>query len=68
MERPDIILPPSGGDYRLVARAQSAEEADNVAESYRMQGYKIKIVRRSQAGIPIFEVWASKRPDILSAR
>jgi len=53
-------------ELRLVARTQSIEEASVIAERYELQGYETKIVKRSQIGIQLYEVWAGKRPDIIS--
>ena len=63
MERPDIIRPVSG--ERLVARTQSIEEANKVAEQYEMQGYSSRIAKKSQGHISIYEVWVSKKPDAI---
>ena len=69
MDRPDIIRPPDGileGRFQLVGRTQSIEEADRLAEQYVMQGFISKIVKKSQGGIALYEVWIAKKPDIIS--
>ncbi len=66
MERPDthdLIRPISG--ERLVARTQSIEEANKVAEQYEMQGYHSRITKKSQGHLSIYEVWVSKKPDAI---
>jgi hypothetical protein len=55
-----------GPELRLVARTQSIEEASAIAERYELQGYETKIVKMSQVGIQLYEVWAGKKPDIIS--
>lgn len=62
MDRPGI-----GPEKRAicVGRTQSVEEANALAERYGMQGFETWISRVSQGGITIYEVWASKGPDIL---
>ena len=75
MERPDISKPlpgerPVGGpgrQFRLVARTQSIEEANRIAEQYEMKGFETQIVKRMQGTIAIYEVWIAKKPDIFSA-
>jgi hypothetical protein len=74
MERPDITKPlpgekPIGGpgmQYRLVARTQSIEEANRIAEQYEMKGFKTQIVKKRQGTISIYEVWIAKEPDVFS--
>jgi hypothetical protein len=65
MDRPGIG-PES--ESRCVGRTQSIEEAERVAQRYEMQGFEARIVRKSRAGIPLYEVWVSKAPDILSGK
>jgi hypothetical protein len=68
MERPDItkdgiekdLISPVTGE-RLVARTQSIEEANKVAEQYEMQGYSSRIEKKSQGSLALYEVWVSKR-------
>lgn len=67
MERPDIgkdIIRPVTGE-RLVARTQSIEEANRIAEQYETQGYVSRIAKKSQGGLSVYEVWISKRPDAI---
>ncbi len=76
MERPDITKPligekPIGGpgsQYRLVARTQSIEEANRIAEQYEMKGFKTQIVKKRQGTITIYEVWIAKEPEIFSGK
>jgi hypothetical protein len=66
---PDIDFTLDGipeGPFKLVARTQSIEEADRIAEQYVMQGFQTKIVKKSQGGLPLYEVWVMKKPDIIS--
>jgi hypothetical protein len=55
-----------GPEFHLVARAQGIGEASAIAERYKLQGYETKIVDRTQGGIPLYEIWAGKKPDIIS--
>lgn len=69
----EVIMPmesPIGRSERmkLVARTQSIEEAERIAQQYELKGYKTSIVKRSQAGIALYEVWAGKEPDILTGK
>ncbi len=70
MERPDINKLPFDGeaDFVLVGKASSYDEAERIAGQYRARGFETRIIRRSKAGITLFEVWAGKKPDILSAK
>ena len=65
MERPEI-----GKSERLslVARTQSIEEAERISKQYELRGFKTSIVKKSQAGIDLYEVWAGKEPDILTGK
>ncbi|MFH0884198.1 MAG: hypothetical protein V1861_00630 [Candidatus Micrarchaeota archaeon] len=65
MDRPDIGQEIS---RRCVGRTQSIEEAQRVAQRYEMEGFVAEIVRKTRAGITIFEVWVSKAPDVFSAK
>lgn len=62
MDRPDMTKPflEDGGGERLVARTQSIEEANRIAQQYEMQGFKTRIVKISQGTIALFEVWIKK--------
>jgi len=65
MERPEI------GDLtgrRCVGRTQSIEEAQRVAQRYEMEGFTAEIVRKTRAGMTVFEVWVSRAPDVFSAK
>jgi len=70
MERPDMGKPVvgPGKQLRLVARTQSIEEANRVAQQYEMQGFETQIVKKAQGALAIYEVWIAKGPDILSGR
>ncbi len=52
---------------QLVARTNSIEDAERVADTYRARGFEAKIVRKERAGIVLYEVWAGKKPDIFKA-
>jgi hypothetical protein len=61
MERPDISEPLSPGkNYRLVGRTGDIGEANIIAEQYQLQGFDARIVKKSQAGMSIYEVWIAK--------
>ena len=52
---------------KLVGRTQSIEEAERIAKQYELQGFRTSIVKRSQAGVDLYEVYAGK-DDVLTAR
>ena len=70
MERPDIRKPFVGSakQGRMVARTQSIEEANTIAEQYQLKGYETFITKITQGGISLYEVWAIKEPDILTGK
>jgi len=76
MERPDITKPaigekPIGGpgkQYRLVARTQSLEEANRIAEQYEMKGFETQIVKKTQGTITVYEVWVAKEPEVFTGK
>jgi len=49
---------------RMVGRTTNLEEANRIAERYEAEGYETQILKRSQAGVTYYEVWAGKRPDV----
>lgn len=51
---------------KMVARTADIAEAERIAETYRMQGFEVSILRKAQAGLAIYEVWVSKEPEIKS--
>jgi len=67
MERPDSSIGKSER-MKLVARTQSIEEAERIAQQYELKGYRTTIVKRSQAGMALYEVWAGKEADILTGK
>ncbi|MBD3210136.1 hypothetical protein GF318_02030 [Candidatus Micrarchaeota archaeon] len=68
MERPDLGKPfvKPGKTARLVARTQSIEEANRVAEEYQLKGFETYINKTSRGSVSIYEVWATKEPDVLT--
>ena len=70
MDIPDLRNPVDdpGRDYRIVARTQSIEEAERIAEQYNLQGFETRIMKKTQGTVYIYEVWASKPPDIFSTK
>ncbi len=66
MKRTEGIPAEVPGGFRLVAKTQSIDEADRIAEEYRLQGFMVKIEKQSVGGIALFLVWAGKDPDIIS--
>jgi hypothetical protein len=62
MERPDIGKPAlgPGTQMRLVARTQSIEEANRIAEQYESEGYETQVMKKRQGILAIYEVWAGK--------
>lgn len=52
---------------RMVGRTTNLEEANLIAERYEAQGYDTRILKRSQAGVTYYEVWADKKPDVFMA-
>jgi hypothetical protein len=65
MDKP-IIGP--GKESRCVGRTPSIEEAERLSQQYELQGFEAWIIKKSQGGISIYEVWVSKEPDILAAK
>lgn len=65
MERPDPGKPFMGPrrSGRIVARTQSLEEADRIAEDYRLRGFDVHITRSGQGSVVLYEVWVSKEQD-----
>ncbi|HSB46455.1 MAG TPA: hypothetical protein VLD37_00460 [Candidatus Bilamarchaeum sp.] len=51
---------------RLVGKTPDIAEAERIAEEYRLQGFTVEVLRKAQAGMALYEVWASKEPEILS--
>ena len=49
-----------------VGRTTNIEEAEGISQRYELQGFKTVITKKSQGGITLYEVWASKEPDIIS--
>jgi hypothetical protein len=64
MDKPTIG---PGKDETCVGRTTSIEEAEELARRYELQGFETWIIRKSQGGIALYEVWASKEPHILGA-
>ena len=62
MERPEIGKPAiePGMQMRLVARTQSIEEANRIAEQYEFQGYETQVIKKRQGALALYEVWAGK--------
>jgi hypothetical protein len=69
-ERPDIGKTPIGPGKaaRLVATTRDISEADRIAEHYQAQGFETQIIKKSQGGLAIYEVWASKEPEIFMGK
>ena len=57
----DIIEP--GQPLMLVGRTQNIAEAEQIAQTYEMQGFDTKIVRKGQTPVVIYEVWATKKKE-----
>ena len=70
MERPDMTIPPDSGapgpGFRMVARTKSIDEADRIAEQYESQGFDVRVIKRAQAGLAIYEVWITKTSEIIT--
>ena len=49
---------------RCVARTQSLEEANHVAESFEMQGYAVQIIEKKQVSLKLYEVWIGKEEGL----
>ncbi|MCI0503492.1 hypothetical protein L0Y65_02155 [Candidatus Micrarchaeota archaeon] len=65
MDRPDIE---PEKNTRLVARTQSIEEAERIASQYELRGFTASVVKKSQAGLAMYEVWISRQPDVFSQK
>jgi len=63
MEREMIDQNP---DFRLVGRAKSIDDAEQIARQYEAQGFMTKIVRKTMGEVSLYEVWAGKEPDIIT--
>lgn len=50
---------------RIVARTQSIEEANKIAEAYQLEGFDTQIIKKQQGNMVLYEVYAGKKPDIL---
>lgn len=70
MERPDIGRPfvGPGKHARMVARTQSLDEASRIAEHYQLQGFETQIVKKKQGSVVLYEIYASKEPEIFQSR
>ncbi|MDD5171746.1 MAG: hypothetical protein PHF60_01800 [Candidatus ainarchaeum sp.] len=70
MDRPEIPEGPitTPTKYKCMARTQNMLEAERIAQQYRMQGFTVRINRKTQGTITLYEVWVAKEPDILSAK
>lgn len=64
MERPAFENEPQ---MRIVGRSTSLQEANLLAQQYEMRGFTTSIIKKKQGEITLYEVWAGKKPDILSA-
>lgn len=53
-----------GTPMRCVARTQSIEEAQRVAESFEMQGYTTQIIEKKQGTLKLYEVWVGKEEGL----
>lgn len=67
MNMDNIPIIDKSDQARLVVRTQNMDEANRVSEQYIAQGYKSEIRKISQAGISIYEVWVTRKPDIMVA-
>jgi hypothetical protein len=63
-----IMEPRSGLDprFRMVARTQDLAEANSIADQHAMQGFEVRIVKKAQGNLALYEVWIAKAPQILS--
>jgi hypothetical protein len=62
----DIEGPGPAGQSRMAGRTPSIQEAENLAKRYEAEGFTATIKRIRQAGLTLYEVWISKKPDIFS--
>jgi tRNA1(Val) A37 N6-methylase TrmN6 len=62
MEKPFLT---QEGNFRMVGRTTSLEEANQLSEQYEFQGFTTKIVKKKQGEIALYEVWVGRKPDIL---
>ncbi|MEW6035861.1 MAG: hypothetical protein AB1529_04570 [Candidatus Micrarchaeota archaeon] len=70
MERPDMGKPFVGPEKQaiLLGRTQSIDEAERLAEQFRMQGYETWITKKAQGQLAIYEVWGSKEPEVFAGK
>ncbi|MBU0531921.1 MAG: hypothetical protein ABH983_05935 [Candidatus Micrarchaeota archaeon] len=52
-------------NYRMIARTQSIEEANQVSEQYQMQGFQTKIIKKKQGNLALYEVWIGKSDHLI---
>lgn len=50
---------------RCVARTFSIEEAKQIADRFEAQGYDTNIVENRRGSMAIYEVWASRKGEVL---
>lgn len=57
-----------GASRRCVGRTQSIEEAEMLARKFEAEGFNAEIIRKSQAGMTLYEVWVSRQSDVFSGK
>ncbi|NYZ73935.1 hypothetical protein H0O00_02220 [Candidatus Micrarchaeota archaeon] len=70
MDRPEIPEGPitTPTRFKCMGRTQNLLEAERIAQQYRMRGFEVRVNRKMQGSITIYEVWVAKEPDILSGK
>ena len=48
---------------RCVGRTMDLLEAERLADSYRMQGFLVSIVRRKEGSAAMYEVWIEEKKE-----
>ena len=65
-EMPEGVTTPT--KYKCMGRTQNMLEAQRIAQQYRRQGYTVKVHRKMQGGITLYEVWVAKELEVLQGK
>lgn len=55
-----------GHQMRMVGQTTSLDEANRIAGRYELQGFRTHIEKKTQGGLTLYQVWATKKPEIKS--
>jgi len=51
-------------NMRCVGRTTDLAEAEKIAETYELRGFKTEIVKKKQGSAFFYEVWVEEKKDI----